>query len=219
MRGVAQAKSVSQYGGEIILAGGSQGTVTVSGKLNASNKRYGRHGGNVTITGNNILIDDGAVIDVSGDAGGGNINIGGSAGGVGPLPNANAVVLMPGASLLANAITSGNGGNIALWSNNSTEAYGILSAQGGILGGNGGYIETSGHYLDINGIQVNTNAPMGVTGQWLLDPFDVTISGNADNDPPTGFAGNTYNPTIETSNINYATLNANLANTDVLYHH
>jgi len=78
--------------------------------------------------------------------------------------------MMPGATLIANAIKEGNGGNIVLWSESETGAYGNIIAQGGALGGNGGNVETSSHnYLDVNGLSVNLLAPNGKTGNWLLD--------------------------------------------------
>src|SRR5690606_36185117 len=146
MEGMTQVKSISQNSkGEIILSGDpSSGVVRVAGKLNASGKGAGQKGGNVTVTGYNILLDQAANIDVSGDLGGGNIRIGGNYQGKGPLPNANATVMAPGASLVADAITNGNGGEIILWANDVTKAYGSISSRGGAIGGNGGFIETSG---------------------------------------------------------------------------
>jgi len=47
--------------------------------------------------------------------------VGGDAHSAGVLPNANATVMMPDASILANAITSGNGGHVVLWSDNATK--------------------------------------------------------------------------------------------------
>ncbi len=54
--------------------------------------------------------------------GGGNVNIGGSFQGAGPLPNANALVMNSGANITADAITNGDGGNVILWSDNYTVA-------------------------------------------------------------------------------------------------
>lgn len=145
MEGMIQAKSVSQNEkGEITFSGDPNGgVVRIASNVNASGKGNNAKGGNVDVTGYNILIDDGATIDVSGDIGGGNINIGGNYQGKGPLPNANAVVMAPTATLLADAGNSGDGGNIILWSDNLTKAYGNISARGGLNGGNGGFIETS----------------------------------------------------------------------------
>lgn len=212
MNGIAQATSVSQSGGEIILGGSSTGNVKVSGKLIASNHTSGGKGGKIKITGQHILVDNGAVLDASGDAGGGDIFIGGNAHGAGPLPNADTVIMMPTASINADAITSGNGGNIVLWSNDATQAYGSLSAKGGATSGNGGSIETSGSYLDVNGISVNTSAPNGLAGDWLLDPADLIISAGA-NSNVSGSAP--FIPTGTASNLNVTTLTTALAGGDV----
>jgi len=193
--GNIQARSVAQIKGEIILSGGTNGIVRVASKINASGRDRSQHGGNISITGQKILIDNNAEIDVSGDNGGGNIFIGGNYQGKGPLMNAQATVVMPEAKLLADAISSGNGGEIIVWSNEVTKVHGLLSARGGALTGNGGFIETSGHYLDISGIKkVDLTASKGLTGTWLLDPADVNITSNP---PTTGgtFSSDTFTPT------------------------
>ncbi|MHB1946895.1 MAG: beta strand repeat-containing protein [Gammaproteobacteria bacterium] len=175
MSGVAQAHSVAQKNGVIILQGDNEGTVTVSGKLDASGKTTGSSGGTVKVLGNLVHVLSPAVIDVSGDVGGGTVLLGGNFRGAGPEQNALATYVGNGTVINANAITQGNGGNIAIWSSNATQVYGSITAEGGALGGNGGYLETSGHYLDINGAQVNLSAPHGQSGQWLLDPYAVDI--------------------------------------------
>ncbi len=53
-----------------------------------------------------------------------------------------------GALIDADAISAGNGGNVAVWSNDSTVFNGSITANGGAEGGNGGRIETSGETLD-----------------------------------------------------------------------
>ena len=191
MDGVVQANSVGKKNGSIILsANNNTGVVDVTGKLIAAGKNSGETGGNINITGYNILIDNPAVINVSGNAGGGNIYIGGNFHGAGPLPNANATVIAPQATLSADAISNGNGGNIAIWSDNFTKVYGTISAQGGASGGNGGFIETSSHnYLDINGLSVNTSASHGNPGTWLLDPSNIFIALNQADATAAGMTG------------------------------
>ena len=135
MRGVAEAKSVTLKNGQVVLGsiaiigGAKGGVVKVAATINASGKKSGQTGGNVNITGYDVLLNSPTLIDVSGEVGGGNINIGGDEHGAGSLSNANATVMMPNVSLLANAITQGNGGNIVLWSNAYTAAYGSISAK------------------------------------------------------------------------------------------
>lgn len=209
MSGLVQAKSVAQAGGEIILSGEiNSGIVKVGGKLIASGKGNGQRGGNIIITGNQILLTNTANIDASGDAGGGNINIGGSYQGSGPLPNASAIAIAPGAIISADAMISGNGGNIIAWANDVNKVYGSLSAVGGALGGNGGFIETSAkNYLDVAGIKVNTLATSGKIGTWLLDPLNITISTNAtSNGSFDGSSPNVFTPSAIGSNVNVTDL-------------
>ena len=76
MDGIVEARSVGVKNGTIIISGDTNaGVVEVGGQLNAG----GVKGGNVTITGYNILLDPTAKIDVSGDLGGGTVLIGGNA--------------------------------------------------------------------------------------------------------------------------------------------
>ena len=110
------------------------------------------------------------------DAGGGTALIGGDEHGTNSaIPDADQTYLGPGATITADALTFGNGGKIILWGNESTQAYGTISARGGAQGGNGGLVETSAHYLDVQ-TTPNLAAPNGTGGTWLLDPYDLTIS-------------------------------------------
>src|SRR3990167_2351956 len=219
MEGVAQARSIQQQGGDIILGGDPDaGVVRVAAKVDASGKNAGEKGGKVVITGHNILLDSAADIDASGDKVAGTIYIGGNYLGQGPLPNANATVMAPDAVLSADALTLGNGGEIILWSDAVTKAYGTINVRGGALGGDGGFIETSIHdFLDVAGLRVNTTAPYGATGTWLIDPRDITIStgttanGSFDGGSPT----NTFTSTGNSSVLNRDTLQTNLGNTHV----
>ena len=106
------------------------------------------------------------------------------------------------------AITNGNGGTAVLWSNDSTRAYGSITARGGALGGNGGLIETSGHWLDVTGIQINASATKGERGTWLLDPADVTIGAGTTNGAFSGGNPNVFAPAsgASTSTIDVAAL-------------
>lgn len=217
LEGVVQAKSVYKQNGEIIISGDpNAGVVRVAANINASGKKSGEKGGTVNITGHNILIDSPALIDVSGDAGGGKIHIGGNYQGLGPLPNANAVVMASNARLQADALTTGNGGEIILWSNDYTNASGVMTARGGSVSGDGGLIETSSHnILNTSNMLVDLSAPHGKTGLWLLDPFDVTISGAATAGGTFGGGNpNIFTPTA-TANILNTDINTNLATANV----
>jgi hypothetical protein len=67
-------------------------------------------------------------------------------------------------------------------------------------------IETSGQWLDVGGLRVDTRAPLGQTGTWLLDPADITISGAATTDASA--TGGVFTPDsgVSAANINVTDL-------------
>lgn len=65
MAGVINASSASVTGGKIVLGGGSAGTVKVSGKLDAS----GTQGGDIAVTGENVVLAEGSEVVNAGDRG------------------------------------------------------------------------------------------------------------------------------------------------------
>ena len=207
--GVIQAQTVENHNGTIRLLGDMQsGTVSVSGTLDASGTGAGQTGGNIVVAGHHVGLFGGH-INASGDAGGGTVLVGGGYQGNNPsVQNASATYMSANSTITADAITNGNGGTAVVWSNDSTRAYGSITARGGAQGGNGGLIETSGHWLDVFGIGINAGAPNGKNGLWLLDPADVTISNNLQSNEV--FAGGVFTPTIgaTSSNINNLTLSA-----------
>ncbi|HTY67540.1 MAG TPA: filamentous hemagglutinin N-terminal domain-containing protein [Alphaproteobacteria bacterium] len=173
--GMIEASTASMVNGTIVLDAGDGG-VTVGGGLSATGLNPGETGGTINVLGGAITIASGATINASGDAGGGSVFIGGNFHGAGPLPNAWTTNVQQGAVILADAVTYGNGGNVAVWADGYTAFNGTISAQGGALGGNGGFVETSGHQgLSIQAGSVNTLAPNGQVGTWLLDPMNITI--------------------------------------------
>jgi filamentous hemagglutinin family protein len=146
-------------------------------------------GGKVQVLGEQVSLQAGAQVDVSGDGGGGTILIGGDFQGKNPeVPNAKNTDVAPGVILTADGRVEGDGGRVIVWADNDTHFAGTLSAQGGLLGGNGGFAETSGkHNLYYRG-RANLGAPRGRTGTLLLDPDTIAIfGGTADgNDLPDG---------------------------------
>ena len=72
-----------------------------------------------------------------------------------------------------------------------------LSARGGEAGGDGGFVETSASRVRIgDGVRVDTRAPQGRAGSWLIDPDGFTIAASG-------------------GDISGATLSGQLANGDV----
>ena len=157
--------------------GQATSTVQDFGTLEASGYGSGGTGGNITVLGDNVGIMSGALLDASGDAGGGYIKIGGDFHGAGTTPTALNTYVDANALIMANANTTGNGGNVVVWSDGNTWFEGNIMAEGGALSGNGGFVETSGHdYLDAGGY-VDLLALNGQKGTYLLDPSTIEIYG------------------------------------------
>jgi filamentous hemagglutinin family protein len=211
--GVIEATSLTAKGGMIQLGGAD--TVINSGTLDAS----GKTGGTVTVTGDKILLDNGSRLNARGTDGGGEIDVGGSWEGLDPsIPNATAVVVARNAVLDASATDNGNGGTVVVRSdvanpNSVTRAYGTFLANGGAQGGNGGRIETSGHWLDTAGALGSASAAYGKAGEWLYDPFSVTITGSssAQGSFTSGTVGLQTDPSIWTPSGS----SSNILNTDI----
>ncbi len=166
--GMISATSAKVQNGEVVLDAGD-GEVAAGGTIDASGTGAGQTGGTVAITGKTVTVADNTQINVSGDAGGGTVNIGGSLHGTGPLQNADSTTVGR-ATIKADAIHKGNGGTLVAWSNGLTD-FSASSAKGGATGGDGGFAETSGATLHIAPeAKVDTTAPRGKTGTWLLDP-------------------------------------------------
>ena len=121
----------------------------------------------------------GATIDASGTYGGGVILIGGGyQGSDAGVANASQTFVNSGSVLKADAVETGNGGTIIVWSDLATWFGGQASIRGGASGGDGGFIETSSKgALNVGADAfVSFGAARGTPGAWLLDPTDVTLA-------------------------------------------
>ena len=174
--GVIQAQSIHNQNGVIKLtADATAGVVNLSGSLDVSGAAAGQKGGSVQVTASAVNLSN-AKINASGDAGGGQVLIGGNFHGAGPLANAKTANLDRGTQIDASAMRTGDGGKIAVWSSGTTSVDATLIARGGSQSGNGGFVETSGHVLLMGpNLYVNTLAFNGVTGIWLVDPSNYEI--------------------------------------------
>jgi filamentous hemagglutinin family protein len=183
MDGITQARSIGTKDGKIILAaegsnGSSKGgtsSVTVKGTLDASGSGATSKGGSITVTGDQVTLASASKLNASGTKGGGSIKVGGDYQGKGSTQRAQNLTMEAGATIHADATSKGNGGEVILWSDGRTEFGGLISAKGGTLAGNGGFIETSGKVSLLAAGLVDTRAPNGSFGQWLLDPANITL--------------------------------------------
>ncbi|MEK9627604.1 MAG: filamentous hemagglutinin N-terminal domain-containing protein, partial [Nitrospinota bacterium] len=186
MDGLIEAQTAVQENGEIILYGGDEGLVNVTGTLDASGKEAGQTGGEVQILGEWVALLENAFVDVSGDLGGGTALIGGDYQGKGLVPTSEKTYFHSTAFVTADALSSGDGGKVILWADDATYFYGGISAIGGAQSGNGGFVETSGKkFLDFDG-NVDVAALNGEAGTVLLDPLSITILSGVDSNS-TGF--------------------------------
>jgi filamentous hemagglutinin family protein len=153
-------------------------------------------GGKVVLTGEHLQLDNGSLTTAKGATGGGQIYAGGGEHGAdASIRNAQSTRVEAGAVLDASATDTGDGGTIIAWGDDAARAYGTLNAKGGPNGGNGGLVETSGHWLDVNGVKVDASAPQGKVGEWLLDPWNVVITGgNANTDVVDSGGTKTWTP-------------------------
>jgi len=141
------------------------------------------NGGEITVLGKEIKIEDSSKLISQGEQSGGLIQIGGSWQNSNPYIR-QAVYTEIGEDVFINASAKnhGNGGEIVIWSDiknpfSSTVVSGTFKVDGGPLSGDGGRIETSGANLVIGeNISVSMGSTNGNSGKWLLDPEDYVVT-------------------------------------------
>jgi filamentous hemagglutinin family protein len=210
--GLVQANAATVEGGKVVLK--ARGDAIVDGQISA---QAGNKGGSIDVLGNRVGLMAGATIDASGAAGGGTVRIGGDFHGANAgVPNAQRTYVDPTAAIHADATQNGDGGKIAVWADNQTQGFGLITARGGSQGGNGGFVEVSGKQTLQFGAHVDTRAPKGKMGTLLLDPNDITIDspGSLPYSGPVAF-GDVPDPmSIDATSISNATSNVDLQATN-----
>jgi len=181
--GVIEAKTIADNNGIIRLEGGEQGIVFNSGTLDVSGTDPGETAGEVRVTGEKVGLVHYSEILAKGRQGGGKVLVGGDFQGKNPdVPNAKRTYVGSDSVINADAIESGDGGRVIVWSDEVTRFYGDVSARGGVERGDGGFVEVSGKQnLAFHG-QVDLDAEGGETGTLLLDPANIVIRGGLLND-------------------------------------
>jgi len=159
-------------GGSVTVESGD--TTLVAGTIEAKGSEG--KGGTVEVLGNKVGVIGDAGIDVSGETGGGTVLVGGDFQGKNPeVQNAYRTYVGPETTVTADAVTSGDGGKVIVWSDDTTRFHGKISARGGAQGGDGGFVEVSGKgNLSFDG-RVDVRASAGRAGTLLLDPQNITI--------------------------------------------
>ncbi|MDE2163400.1 MAG: filamentous hemagglutinin N-terminal domain-containing protein, partial [Alphaproteobacteria bacterium] len=163
----------------IAIAGGT-GDVTNTGTVKAAQVELNAAGGNVyALAGNNGgLISATGVKTVDGHiwlTAGGTTTVAGTvsatnADGTGGAVTVRGTDINVSGQINASANATGQaGGNVSVVATGNTTVSGTIKASGG------GTIETSGHTLEVGGANVDA----GQGGQWLLDPYDLTVDSSA----------------------------------------
>ncbi|MFA5040132.1 MAG: MBG domain-containing protein [Bdellovibrionales bacterium] len=163
---VKNTGTLQAEGGKIAITAAAAGEtinslIDVDGDLVAT--AVGVKNGKIVIGGAGDVAVKGALDVSSAEGAGGAIDI-----------SAKTVALEKTSVMKANGKT--DGGTILVNATNKTTVAGAIYAQGET--GNGGFIETSSE-TSVNVADtayVNTLAPLGATGMWLLDPTDYTIA-------------------------------------------
>ncbi len=198
-------------GGQVVIE--SAGTTTVSGTVTATGSEG--KGGDIQVLGNKIELTGNALVDASGETGGGTVLVGGDSQGKNPaVQNAATTDVGENVSVKADALASGDGGKVVIWADDATTFYGAISARGGAASGDGGSAEVSGKESLLYEGTTNLSAPKGTTGSLLLDPTNFTI-GTDMTGAALGTALNLANITIQTgasgSQAGDITVNDNVA--------
>lgn len=210
VNGVIRLVCRSEIAAKEVHIEGKNGMVDVQGTIDVSNRASGEKGGIARILGEQVQLV-GAQIDASGDQAGGLVFVGGDYQGKGELLTAQNTVMDRNSMIYADAITGGKGGKVILWADDTTLFDGKIYARGGSFCGDGGFVETSGKTdLGIENGFVDTSAPQGKFGDWLLDPISITIATGGGSSIASCSAPNCGNGTIRT--IAPATIAASATN-------
>ncbi|RQH08813.1 filamentous hemagglutinin N-terminal domain-containing protein, partial [Okeania hirsuta] len=168
------------------------GVAIASGNIDVSDtSTNGSVGGQVNVLGDRVAVID-ANINANGLNGGGTILIGGDFQGNGIVPNSQQNFVNNNSIISADAINNGEGGKVIIWSDNTTNFSGSISAKGGDFLGDGGFVEISGKEELIFDGSVNVTAAFGEAGTILFDPKNIIIgeSENSNESPEQNEADN-----------------------------
>lgn len=174
--GVTRGGSIAVTGG---TGAGSGSTIYSSGTVSA--QATAGQGGGVDFTAGSVQLRA-ATLDASGATQGGRVRVGGGfQGAEADIGNATTVGINASTVLRADASgTTGNGGQVIVWSDDKTLFSGALSARGGSRAGAGGQAEVSGKQDLVFQGQADLSSRDGRPGQLLLDPRNIIID-NAGN--------------------------------------
>ena len=176
--GIVKATGFNHQPGNVYIEGPQ---VIHSGVIDVSNDAG--LGGQIDVLGDQVGIIDKAVVNASGQQGGGVIHLGGSYQGLDEnIRNAKATYIGKDVKISASAGMVGDGGEVVVWADETTRFYGNIESIGGEVGGNGGRVEVSGkESLLFNG-SVDLSATNGEFGSLLLDPQKLSVVADSEDE-------------------------------------
>jgi filamentous hemagglutinin family protein len=197
-QGIVKAQGLVERNGEIILDGGNNGTVKISGELNtvgwsdARTPASSTTSGNIQVKGKTIELTNTANLDASGKTQGGTVHIG-------DQQTSQQITLAQGSTINANVTENGTAGKVEVFANmnqGQVNVAGNINAQAEKQG-NGGFVETSAAKVNIvDSANISTKANNGITGTWLIDPTDFTIAATGGN-----MTGAALNKSLASANV------------------
>ncbi len=201
-QGDIKANSIWQDGGDIYI-GSNEGDIENHGLIESTSYVNTNSENNILIESNRIANFGIIKNNSSGTGNAGRIE----------LLAQDTVVLMGGSEIEANADIEGDGGFVRVFSPDSAifRTGARIEAQAGFNLGDGGFVDVSGwQHIEIQG-RVSTLAPNGRSGEFLIDPYNITISnGGTANQDFNVIAADTYTSTGTPSNIFVDDLTASL---------
>ena len=181
-----------------VVVGGLDTSVTTRGAITAAAAALLANGGNVyALAGNTqgiinaigVSQSDGKVFLTAGADGrikisGATLQASTSSGNGGEITlSAKTIDVTSEAQFIASATSSkGQGGSIIVAADKSSghlKFSGQATAKGGRSSGDGGFVETSGSLVNFAGASINTSAPKGQTGTWLVSSDGLTVKASA----------------------------------------
>ena len=193
--------SVTIIGEHVTLAGATIDVSAVGGGVGG--------GGTVTVTGDEVILE-GADINASGVNGAGDIYIGGGFQGNDPnIRNAQNTIIDAHSVMTADALQTGDGGTVIVWSDGHTDFFGTISNQGAPLG-RGGFTEVSGKQTLRYAGSVNTGG-----GMLLLDPTDFTINAGTGAQTNSSIGADTLVTELGNNNVTLQTTAAGTEDGDI----
>jgi filamentous hemagglutinin family protein len=146
-----------------------RGSIQISGQIFKPSS--GGFGPILTVTGQQIAVLPGAVINLSATSGGGTVNLGSST----ATCVTRYVYVAPGAALVSNA-TAGSGGTINIYASDSLLLSGTVQATGAGTGNTGGSLNVTGPlFLGVNG-SVDLSGPIaGSAGTATFNTTNLVV--------------------------------------------